>query len=283
MSEMKRSRWRPVAAITLLVAAIVGWWMFARPEPAIDTRAAPAAPQAKPAPAAPVKPPVLATPPALGRADLIAAAERAAAAFALGRPAPAENVALAGRRFELLLPFGCGGAADSAEEIGDFGWFYDGARGTLRAQATPQIWTEAPWAAALAGSREVEAIEGFWIRRPWIRDAACPVPADEADGPTLPNETVGIARLFEPDSRRATRRNGEPYRLTAKMSAEELPGADGLRLVIEGRLAADPARQPVACWSAGPDRRPICILIARIERVAITRSDGVTTLAEWAD
>lgn len=283
MSEIKRSRWRPVAAIALLVAAIVGWLLFARPERMEKTRAAPEAPDAATVPAEPVKPPVLAPVPVLDRAQLIAAADRAAAAFALGRPAPEENVALAGRRFVLALPFGCGGPAAAADALGEFGWFHDEARGTLRAQATPQVWTEAPWAAALAGSGEVEAIEGFWIRRPWMRDAACPAGTSDVGDPTLPNETVGIARLFAPDSRRATRRNGEPYRLTAKMAAEELPDARGLRLVVEGRLAADPARAPVACWSRGPDQRPICILIGQFERVAIVAPGSGKALAEWTD
>lgn len=283
MSEIKRSRWRPVAAITLLVAAVVGWLLFARPEPAVEKRAASEAPGAATAPVERVQPPVLAPTPALDRAQLIAAAERAAAAFALGRPAPDENVALAGRRFILSLPFGCGGPAASADEIGEFGWFYDEERGTLRAQATPQIWTEAPWATALAGTGEVEAIEGFWIRRPWIRDAACPARTSEAGDPMLPNETVGIARLFAPDSRRATRRNGDPYRLTVKTAAEEAPDARGLRLVVEGRLAADPARQPVACWPRGPDQRPICILIGQFERVAVEMPEGGKALAEWTD
>jgi hypothetical protein len=280
VSELKRSRWRPAAAIGVLVAVAGGWLLLARDAP--DAGGTPPPPRQAAAP--PAEPPPTPAREALDRAELIAAAARAANAFARGEPAPEENIALAGRRFVLVQPFGCGGPASSAEQIGAFGWAYDAARGTLRARATPEIWTEAPWAPALADGREVEAIEGFWIRRPWIREAGCPAVAAPPEAPpTPPAETVGIARLFAPDSQRARRRNGAAYEVTAKAAPDEVPGADGLRLVIEGRLAADPARQPVSCWAAGPDQRPVCILVARIERVAITRADGTTTLAEWAD
>src|SRR5690606_37213928 len=83
-------------------------------------------------------PPVaLVTPPAqqqlqiLGRADIIAMADRAADATASGTALPQETTALVGRRFDLTIPFGCEGSSpkDSAAPMR---WHYDADKQTLR-------------------------------------------------------------------------------------------------------------------------------------------------------
>src|SRR5690606_23198033 len=71
------------------------------------------------------------TPGLLDRAALVALAGRAADAFASGDPMPAAVTGAADRRFDLLLPFGCGGP--STEDSGlPLRWHYDEARQTLR-------------------------------------------------------------------------------------------------------------------------------------------------------
>jgi hypothetical protein len=65
----------------------------------------------------------------LGRADLLAALCGAADAFAAGRQASPEVATLAGGRFELRLPFGCGSPAPNEMPLG---WRYDDRAETLR-------------------------------------------------------------------------------------------------------------------------------------------------------
>src|SRR3546814_6063418 len=65
---------------------------------------------------APAPVPVPETPKDLERGDLIALAQRAADAFASGEAVPKAVAEATGRRFELLLPFGCGGPSEARSE-----------------------------------------------------------------------------------------------------------------------------------------------------------------------
>jgi len=282
MTKVRGSRWRAwTAALLILALPVLGYWLIRTEAPPVEpgpvvTSPAPL-PTVRPTPAQPPRPS------ALGRLDLIEAARKASGAYAAELAAPAENVALAGRRFILRLPFGCAGAAQRAEELGPAGWHYDPETQTLRAQVTPEVWTESPWATAASG-QPFEAAEGFWIARPWSPSDACPArPALSSAAHVAPPETVGVARFFEPGSSRAWRRNGEAYRFSKKVAPEQAPGAEGLRLLIEGRLSVDPARQPVGCWAPSSEVRPSCVFNARFDRVAITSASGDVVFAEWRD
>src|SRR3546814_5115234 len=83
-----------------------------------------------------------------------------------------------------------------------------------------------------------DAVEGFWIRRPWTSSERCapalqPAPetadagaesdvdeAPEVAGPPPPvpveSQTVGIAQFFAPEGRRTLRRGTRPYSATVK-------------------------------------------------------------------
>ncbi len=50
----------------------------------------------------------------------------------------------AGRRFDLLPPFGCGGPSE-AESRQPMQWRYDRAKGALRVPVRPTTWTSAEW------------------------------------------------------------------------------------------------------------------------------------------
>jgi hypothetical protein len=281
MSEPRQFRWRTWAAVLLLILLPVLGYLVIRSDASPDNqRRVKKAPAAQTAPAPPPAPSP--APTAVERRQLIEAAARAASAYAAGQPPSSENMLLAGRRFILRLPFGCAGAAPEPDALGSAGWHYDLETQTLRAQVTPQVWTEAPWAAA-AASQPFEAAEGFWITRPWSFAETCPAPSPgSAEQPSSP-ETLGIARFFEPGSRRSARRNGEAYSFSRKVPPGQAPGPQGLRLLIEGRLSVDPSRSPVGCWAASPDQRPICIFNARFDRVAITDASGERVFAEWKD
>src|SRR3546814_10529086 len=111
----------------------------------------------------------------------------------------------------------------------------------------PHIWDEPDWVRALAGELRFDAVEGFWIRRPWTSSERCapalqPAPetadagaesdvdeAPEVAGPPPPvpveSQTVGIAQFFAPAGRRTLRRGTRPYSATVKAR----PGPDWKR------------------------------------------------------
>jgi hypothetical protein len=278
MTEARGPRWRAwTAALLILALPLLVYSLSETPdvEPKPVVRSPAPQPRVRATPAQP-------TPPAaLGRVELIEAARRASGAYAAQLVVPADNVALAGRRFVLRLPFGCDGPAEKAEQLGPAGWHYDPETQTLRAQVTPEVWTDAPWALAASG-QPYEAADGFWIARPWSPSDACPPRSAMASPPqAAPAQTLGIARFFEPGASRAARRNGEAYRLSKKVAPEQAPGAEGLRLLIEGRLSVDPSRQPIGCWAPSPDVRPVCVFNARFDRVAITDASGKAVYSEW--
>jgi hypothetical protein len=221
---------------------------------------------------APAAPPRL-TADRLGRSELLAAADKAASAVAAGAPYPAEVTALAGRNFMVKLPFGCGGPSDMAPVR----YTFDAQTSTLRFTAQPQVWTESPWAKALLASGKAEAVEGFWIQRPWLRTESCPALSQGA--PAASPETVGLAQIFEVAGSRIPRRGVRAYESTVRLrpGQELMPG--GLRLVLSGRIGSADG-QPIRCRQEGADTRPTCLIIVELDRVAFEDLRG-QVFAEW--
>jgi len=223
--------------------------------------------------------PVL-TPP-LGRIDLLAAASAAADAYAAGRAGTPENAELVGRRFEVRIPFGCYGA--SPEGGAALRWDYDPAAEALRVSAAPEVWTDVPWVRALAGE-QTEAVEGFWLPRPWSNAEACPPSEARMAAPPIlpaPRETVGLAQFFDTSGSRVPRRDGSPYRTVEKVRLEALRATEGFRLVLSGRIGALPNGQPVGCQSPTAEIRPVCLVAVEWDRVAIENPLSGELLAEW--
>ena len=309
MSDHSFQKWRAWIALAVFAAIVGTVLLVAMPEPAPKEQ--PAAPTAAQ--------PIVAAPPPLSRSDLIAAVAIAADAAAAGTPLPPQQTALAGRQFVLMLPFGCPGVSDvlageDPDAAPTASW--DEEREALRASFPSETLTEHPVLQAILGDAQYEAAEGFWIRRPWLRNSVCPaVPkpplepdaepgnevaaitepevkpksasgeeadsAEEADDAALPQPTLGIVQLFDPGSRRAARRNGEPYSMAANVPAGELQLDQGLRLRVEGRLAQFPGGHVTACSSLDPGRPPVCFINARFERIAITDAAGERVYAQW--
>ena len=230
------------------------------PSPAVNAPAA-----TIPSPIAPLRRPEL--------LDLIA---KVSAAAASGATYPQEVGQAAQRRFELKLPFGCAGPdLDTAGS----GYTFDGAKKTLRVWVRPEAWSEAEWAQALLGE-PAEALEGFWLRRPWITTEGCP-PQPGAVGPVEPSpETVGLVQGFTEGSSRVLRRDGRAYEITKRWEGAAPPGEGGFRIVLTGRIAETPASQPIRCRSPHPDRRPVCLVRVEFDRVALETAQG-EMLAEW--
>lgn len=289
----------------MFIALLAGAFLVLRP----DNNGQP--PKNGPTPAP--QPPTLPAPkPPLGRAELIEAAARAADAYATGQAAPAANAELAGRRFELVISFGCDGPRESDE---DAFWTHDEERETLRVSVAPENWTDDETIRAMAGALSFEAAEGFWISRPWIRTGGCPSPppasadtdgtdAESGEEPATkaersnpeaevvepregeevaPGRRLAVVEFFAPGSRRAARRGGRPYTLTANIAPGEIDLARGLRLLVEGRVSALPDGQPVVCSGDTREGPPLCLISVSISRVAITDASGQRVLSEWAD
>jgi hypothetical protein len=292
--------WRALLAGGVFVALLIAAVLIARPEETLEPARQPA-------------PPAIAAPsPPLARADLIDAAARAADAHARGVVVAPEDGELTGRRFTLRLPFGCTGpAADDGEAL--MRWSYDPAEETLRVSVAPKVWTNAEPVRTAATGIGYEAAEGFWIERPWLRSGDCPVmpqpaPAAEpapgaaegnqamaaagpdgvaevAPAPQAQNsrarETLALVELFKPGSRRAAQRSGKPYTVVAKLAPGEINLARGLRVVVTGRVVPFGAGAPIVCSGDGINERPLCLIGAEIDRVAITDASGQRILGEW--
>lgn len=247
--------------------------------------ASPPAPSAPKAERAPLPLPKVQGP--LGRAELLEAAALAADAFAAGEPLPREVSVLSGRQFDLRLPFGCAGPVPPEVEEIQLGWRYDAEAESLRVRALPQAWPLDPWApgsVSASSAPAIEAIEGFWIARPWTSVDTCP--GRPGNAPQLPGpapvQTLGIAQFFAADGSRVGRRDGEAYQAVEAVAPEALNVNQGFRLRLRGRISPAPGGGPIVCRApAGPDARPVCLVSALFDQVAIENPATNATLATW--
>jgi hypothetical protein len=242
-----------------------------RPQPQAP---APAPPTPTPAP---VEIPKAMLP--VDRGALLAAVAEAADAYATGKTSPASVAELAGRRFEVVLPFGCHG---SPPETAALRYAWDGEARKVKLTVTPQTWTKVPWVRELVASEDdAEAIEGFWLSRPWIRSADCAAQPAVSGAPASA-ETVGLAQVFEKGGSRLLRRNGRPYEVTRKLDADQAPPMEGYRLAVSGRIADTGETPPIRCRSDGPDQRPTCLVRVELDRVELRSGTG-EEIAAWAN
>ena len=244
-------------------------------------------------------PSLTAVDPPLGREELVLALARAASDFAAGREDLEHHRRLDGKRFELRLRFGCETDAPDTRR-----WTFDERARVVRFRVEPDISRETEQLAEL-GLESFEAVEGFWIRRPWLLEAACPAPepppdaeeegaadgaapgeetsaaaeADEAEPPRWP--LPGIAQFFTEQDSRLRRRDDRAYQATIPLQEGVAPSTSGYDLVLSGRLRRLPDGRVIACVGRGDDAPPSCIASAAFDHVALERPDG-TTLAEWS-
>lgn len=151
------------------------------------------------------------------------------------------------------------------------------------------------------GGGEFEAVEGFWIPRPWLLEAACPATtaasaglgdpvAESAEGkaaaatqpasePLLQWPRIGIARFFTEADPRTGRRSMRPYEAVKILEGDQPVG--GFNLVLSGRLRALPEKGVILCASKEADSPPECIVSADFDRVWIERPDNREIIAEW--
>ncbi len=260
----------------------------------------PAAPEA-PAPATPTV--VLDS--TLNRAALLAALSEARTATADGRP---RDAALSGRTVSVRLPFGCDGAGSTEQAQPGLPTLARGDDGSLMLRVLPEdlaasdlvvttgadgAATPSPW----------EAVEGFWIARPWSGLDACrpgePAlmavqTAEETEAedelkvgdiasPAGTERTSGLAAVFETGGSRLGRRQGQAYVhvIRGDKGVDPTPAPGGYALRLEGRLTAFADGKAVHCVQKDAESRPVCVAALRLDRLAF--EDGATgaLLSEW--
>jgi len=264
------SRLRNIIAATVIGAALVGGGYLVGRDRDQTT-----VPVAVPAAPSPVTPEVSDAPVdiILQRADLIRLASAAADASSGG---PAVEEMREGERFVIRIPFGCG-SLDSADERA-FSARYTAEDRTLRISVQPKDWNEIPWVAAELERRKADRAEGFWVPRPWTRSETCP--ADQGD-PANPASSLGIAQVFDSESSRVGQRRGRPLEATVQLD----DGADlskGLRLILEGRVARwTMGRETVLCHASTAYERPLCLVGAKLDSIAVENASNGQRLADW--
>lgn len=290
----------PIASPRLSVVALAASGLILALA-ACERREPAAAPS--PEPAASATPTVVMAPARqIDRAELLAAVDVAASAWARGQ-SPGGDDTLVGRRLVIRQAFGCSPSDAAAVGAGTTGGeglaqaAFGRDRKTLQLSLTPADWTEAPLTAG--GGESWESVEGFWLPRPWIRTDECPARPSPSSNPEQPVEgeapgaqpvlappasaqTVGLAAVFETGGSRLSRRNGRAYAFTVRGDGDlsVVPPPGGYRLVLEGRAIAFPNGRAIRCLSASPDQRPVCIVAAQVDRVAFEDATG-KTLSEW--
>lgn len=223
-------------------------------------------------------------PPPLDRAALLAAAGDAADAVASGIPLPQGNAALVGRSFVLRMPFGCRGEmSEDAQEESWAGWTFNPKSRALRLTARATDLAKAEWVKQVAGEMTFDAVEGFWLRRPWTRAEQCGVdglaPSDamlDAAG-----QRLAIAQFYSPEGPRTLRRGDRPYSSTVKLEEGEVPSSRGYQLRLEGKLSGFPDGQPVHCSQDNPSIAPRCVIAVQFERVAFVAPGDEEPIVKW--
>lgn len=251
--------------------------------------------------------------PPLDRAALLSAVAQAASATAAGAELPGELRALAGRRFEMRIRFGCRGPSNAADN-GWLRWSFDPESRRVRVYARPTISKAEPLVAKLPGEQEFEAVEGFWIPRPWLLQPVCPAAAaietvaerpgpdpepeqaaPRLDRPAAPGDDkaeepgdpvprwprIGIAQFFTSTDSRTGRRDNRAYEATHALSEGQAIGSQGFNLVLSGRLRSVPGRRVIECVASNADSPPECILSAEFQRVWIEQPETGEVIAQW--
>ena len=230
----------------------------------------------------------------LDRAAVLQAVAKAASAAALGHDDRSAQRGLDGDRFEVRIRFGCPTPTPSVA-AGPFVVRYDGESRRLQVRASPDLTEGEPWIAKLGGDT-VEAVEGFWMRKPWMLASGCSVaeqaPASEATQETSDDTQrmpiaasewrVGIAQFFKAADARTTRRDHRAYEATKTLEEHQPAPSQGYDLILAGRLQELPNGRVIACHLLSPELPPECVVSVTFDQVRIERADTKEILAEWS-
>ena len=231
----------------------------------------------------------------LSRRELLLAAAEATSDFAAGMDDTERQRELDGRPFSLAIRF-CEGDTDEAL----FRSSFDEESRVVRLEVRPDIDASSPLIQQLK-ERAIEAVEGFWIRKPWLLEPACPTMAPAGPTTEPPNAEVGgepstetmqeqaegrpqwvprigIAEFHDQTSDRSARRGNRPYEVTKRLPEGARMGP--VDMVIQGRLRALTTGKVIVCTGGSASMPPSCIISARVDAVSL-RQTGGDVLGEW--
>jgi hypothetical protein len=237
--------------------------------------------------------------PPFNRSRLLLTVARAASAHSAGLDDSAVQRMLDGKQFEVRLRFGCDGQGPKE----DHGWSVDPDGRTLRLRVVPTLSLDDDVSRTVA-SEGVEAVEGFWLKRPWVLQAACPVrtvaagtesrqdededeekddrPSELPAKPSPVVQRIGIAQFFVAEDSRTRQRTGRPFEAVRQLEEGERVGEQGFDLVLAGRFRARNDGRVILCTGSGRDRPPDCIVSAAVDRVRIENPEDKRVMAEWS-
>ena len=220
--------------------------------------------------------------PAMDRAAFLRAVAAAASAHSSGADDSQAQAELDGRRFAIRLRFGCDGAA-SQGSAAPLRWEVGENQKSFAVFAKPDL-SLADGPLEDIPEQTIEAIEGFWIPRPWETTGACPATASGDAEVALPApQLVGIAQYFTAEDSRVGRRSGRPYVARRKIESSAALPKSGLILLLEGRFEPWPQGKVIRCTGSGRTRQPACIASAHLDRAAFLRPEDDSVVAEWRE
>jgi len=266
-----------VIAAGLAAAILVGGAGFLLGRETAPQPEAPAPVAPTPAPAPPPKP---VAEKLLRRSDLIALGREMADAWSTQGTPPADFYQMAGRRFELVLPFGCGGPA-GPDERRAMQWSYDAEQQRLRVSVVPARWEPADWGYDAAG----RPAEGFWIARPWSSGERCPAggtPSAPAgtEPIALTGQSLAVAQFLPAGSDTLLAKGGRPMEVILRVPEADFNPSAGFRLRITGRIERDP--EPGRCVQpGGAEQHPVCLLKVRMDEITIENGADDHVLGRW--
>lgn len=214
----------------------------------------------------------LAPPEPLDREDLLLAAVRARSAAATGVDDRSAQLPLDRRRFAFRIRIGCDIFAPGAPATAEAR--YDPEARRVQLQVAPDVSIDTPPLAAIAGEG-VEAVEGFWIPRPWLLAPSCA-------GSAPAGREVAIAQFFTEADSRTQRRDGRAYETAAPLrEGATAPTAGSWDLVLRGRLRKWRDDRVILCRPAAEGAMPTCIISVEIDDVSVEEVGSGRSLANW--
>jgi hypothetical protein len=222
----------------------------------------------------------------LTRGDLVSAAGQAASDYVAGKIFVKADP-LIGREISVRVPFGCTGPtpaeAAQSERAGLAEWSWGKERKSIKLVMAPLDWVGSALLGANSVSKKWDAVEGFWIPRPWLASETCPaIQSDplQTTEPLASPQTLGLAAVFETGGSRVGRRNGRAYEFSIRGEGGDAVPQSSYRLVLEARITAFPSGRAIECHAPGPDQRPVCVIAVTLDRVAFEDDQGAM-LGEW--
>ena len=189
------------------------------------------------------------------------------------------QTAVAGRRFHVEVPLGCGSGVSFRSGASGH-WWYDAADSAIRLQVLPDLW-------ASTDGHRLTSVNVFWITRPRRAPTDCPTTADDLTPlptvqPISTTPRIGLATASNATTRSG--RAGERGWYSAAFSAAPAQLSDfapNLRLMIEGSVERDPKDGVTICKGPFGRSAPDCAIASRVDRVAFIDAKSGALLAQW--